>query len=109
MAFGFGGNKSKQSSSTDAQSTSTDFGTNIWGPQAGYLQNLYGNAQQLAGGPQMGGYGLGQAQQNAQLAQQGLSGPSLKVYIGILSGLRGGLCTQPSNNIEVVWNLSCVL
>jgi hypothetical protein len=70
MAFGFGG--SKQSSSSSSQSRSEDFGTNIWGPQAGYLESLYGNAQQLAGGQQMGGMGLGNAQQNAQYAQQGL-------------------------------------
>ena len=70
MALGFGGGKSKQSA--QGQSTSTDFGTNIWGPQAGYLQNLYGNAQGLAGGQQMGGQGLANSQQNAQFAQQGL-------------------------------------
>ena len=70
MAFGFGANKSKQSSSSSSRSE--DFGTNIWGPQAGYLQNLYSNAQQLGGAPQMGMGGLQNAQQNTQLAQQGL-------------------------------------
>lgn len=70
MAFGFGANKS--SGSTNSSSRSEDYGTGIWGPQQGYLQNLYQNAQGLAGGPQMGMGGLGNAQQNAQLAQQGL-------------------------------------
>jgi hypothetical protein len=64
----FSGNKSKQRS----QSRSEDFGTDIWGPQQGYLQSLYGAGQGLANGPQMGGMGLGNAQQNAGFAQQGL-------------------------------------
>ena len=68
--LGLGG--SKQKSSASSQSRSEDFGTNIWGPQAGYLQNLYANAQQLGGGPQMGMGGLQNAQQNTQYAQQGL-------------------------------------
>ena len=63
---------SKQSSKQSSQSRSEDYGTNIWGPQAGYLQNLYSNAQQLGQGPQMGQQGLANAQQNAGYAQQGL-------------------------------------
>jgi len=68
MSGAMGGGKSKSSS----QSTSTDYGTNVWGPQQGYLTNLWGQGQQLAGQPAMGGQGLQNAQQNAQYAQQGL-------------------------------------
>ena len=82
MAFSLGGGSSKQKSSSQGQSTSQDFGTNIWGPQAGYLENLYGNAQQLGQGPQMGGQGLQNSQQNAGYAQQGLmqSNQNLQQY-----------------------------
>ena len=52
MAFGIGGGSNKSSASS--QSTSTDYGTNVWGPQQGYLQNLWQTGQQMAGAP-MGG------------------------------------------------------
>ena len=70
MAFGLSGSKSSQSS--NSQSTSTDYGTGVWGPQQGYLQNMWGTGQQLAGGPQLGGAELGQSNQNMQYGQQAL-------------------------------------
>lgn len=63
---------SKQKSTSSQQSTSADFGTNIWGPQQGYLQNLYATGQELAGGPMGGQEQFNQAQNQLGYAQQGL-------------------------------------
>ena len=68
------GGFSKQSNKTSSeqQSTSTDYGTNVWGPQQGYLQNLYASGQQLAGGAMGGQQQFDQAQGQLGYAQQGL-------------------------------------
>ena len=62
------GSKQKSTSSSE----STDYGTNVWGPQQGYLQNLYATGQQLAGGPMGGQQQFDQAQNQLGYAQQGL-------------------------------------
>jgi len=48
-----GGGKSKSSSSQQSASESKQFGTDIWGPQSPYLQDLYARAQSQLG--QQGG------------------------------------------------------
>lgn len=68
-----GGGKSNQSSSSSQQSTSTDYGTNVWGPQQQYLQQMYGAGSQLANGPMGGQQQFNQSQQQLGLAQQGLA------------------------------------
>lgn len=44
-----GGSKNKGSSSSNSFSQSWDYGTNIWGAQSPYLENLYGQAQATLG------------------------------------------------------------
>jgi len=70
MPFGISGKASKNSAS--AQSTSTDYGTNVWGPQQGYLQNLWQTGQQMAGAPMGGQQQFNQSQAAMGQAQQGL-------------------------------------
>ena len=70
---GFSANKQSSKASSSQQSTSADYGTDVWGPQQGYLQNNWGAAQGLANGPMAGQQGMNQANQFTGAAGQGLA------------------------------------
>lgn len=68
-----GGGKSSQSSNSNSQSTSTDYGTNVWGPQQGFLQSMWQQGNMLSQGPMGGQQQFDQSQRQLGLAQQGLA------------------------------------
>jgi hypothetical protein len=94
----FSKKKSKQSSTQRAE----DYGTDVWGPQQEYLQNLWSQAQGLAGGAGTGAGdylqgamnpALNQQTQMAQQAAQGGIGAGLGMA-GAGAGATQGLLGQ---------------
>jgi hypothetical protein len=73
MAFGLDFNKSSSEQQSSSKSRSEDFGSDVWGAQNPYLQNVYAQAQGLGGQPNVGGQGYNQAMGNLQGAQQGFN------------------------------------
>jgi hypothetical protein len=86
MSFG-AGKGNKQSSSGYQQQTAENYGSDIWGPQAGFLGDLYARAQQQSFQPDAGMGTLGMA--GNQYGQAGnLYGQSLG-YLGQAGGAYG--------------------
>jgi hypothetical protein len=75
-------------------SSGEQFGTNVWGPQQGYLTDLYGQAQQQAKAAGYGqaeqGQGLNAVQQAQQaLAQSGQYGQGMVGQVGMGNQIYG--------------------
>jgi hypothetical protein len=86
----FGRKKSKESSSQ----TALDYGTDIWGPQAPYLQDLYAKARGSVGagdqgaGGYLGNLAYGMNQAGADATRQ--AGQAQQAGMGLLGGVNAG-------------------
>lgn len=77
MSIGGGSQKQKSSSTQESSSESQNYGSNVWGAQSPFLQDLYARAQVVSGDPTgtaAANQYLAGANQNLGMAGQSLAG-----------------------------------